>query len=103
MLYLLPNLLHPESSAAFWLPQGCFEIVPALDGLISESEKEGRRYLKRFLFPEGRSFRDVPLKLLSEQTKREELQELLALIEKGTWGLISDAGLPLLADPGSAL
>ncbi|HAZ16169.1 MAG TPA: 16S rRNA methyltransferase [Parachlamydiales bacterium] len=103
MLYLLPNLLHPESSARLLLPGACFEIVPSLSGLICESEKEGRRFLKLFSFPPGRTFRDLPLRVLSEHTAPAELEELLALIRAGAWGLISDCGMPILADPGSSL
>lgn len=104
MLYLLPNLLSEESVATDWFSKMCFDVVPTLDGLICESEKRARRYLKLFEFPEGRSFRDIPLLVLSEHTKEQELKEEIASrVMKGTWGLIADAGLPLFADPGSAL
>jgi len=79
-------------------------LVPKLDGLIAESEKGGRHYLKRFSFPEGKTFRDIPIKLLSEHTKESEFLELLMPIMQGqVWGLVSDAGLPCLADPGAKL
>lgn len=103
MLYLLPNLLSDESQASDWFSKMCFDLVPTLDGLVCESEKRARRYLKLFTFPEGRSFRDIPLLVLSEHTKEEEIKELASKVMKGRWGLISDAGLPLFADPGSAL
>lgn len=102
-LYLLPNVLSEESSLQFF-PSILQEIVPALNGLIAESEKEGRRYLKRFPFPEGKTFRDIPLRLLNEHTKKVEIEELLEPLVSGqTWGVISDAGLPCIADPGARL
>ncbi len=104
-LILLPNVLHDgESDLSLLFPKALEEKIGSLQGLIAEDEKEARRYLKRFNFPEGRSFREVPIKLLNEHTKKEELNALLEPIVKGeTWGLISDAGLPCLADPGAHL
>ena len=47
-------------------------------------------------------FRTMPLCLLNEHT--EEVESLLEPMGRGeSWGLISDAGLPILADPGSVL
>ena len=104
-LILLPNVLNDEQPTI----DSCFTadviiLVPKLDGLIAESEKGGRHYLKRFSFPEGKTFRDIPIKLLSEHTKESEFLELLMPIMQGqVWGLVSDAGLPCLADPGAKL
>lgn len=97
-LFLLPNLLSHEADLETQLPAGLHTIVSQLNGLIVENEKEGRLYLKRF----GR--RDVPLALLNEHTAPRELDGLLEPVVKGEiWGVISDAGLPCLADPGAAL
>ena len=104
MLYLLPNLLDPEASPQSAFPPEVFTLVPNLDGLIVENEKEGRKYLKHFTFPEGKTFREIPLALLNEQTKADILPGLLQPLLKGeNWGLISDCGLPILADPGARL
>lgn len=104
-LILLPNLLHEEEvDFRHFLPMIVEEKVLSLDGIIAESEKAARRYLKRFTYPEGRSFREVPIRLLNEHTVSADLEELLAPVLKGErWGLISDAGLPCLADPGANL
>lgn len=103
-LILLPNTLHEEEHIDRVFPPLVAEKVLALDGLIAESEKEARRYLKRFVFPEGRSFRDIPIRLLNEHTTKEGLKELIQPLLNGeTWGVISDAGLPCLADPGANL
>jgi 16S rRNA (cytidine1402-2'-O)-methyltransferase len=85
-LLLLPNLLHEEST---W----CYS-PPEIDALIAESEKGGYGYLKKFGIPK------VPVYLLNEHTEKPE--ELFKISEERV-GLISDAGLPCLADPGSAL
>jgi 16S rRNA (cytidine1402-2'-O)-methyltransferase len=103
-LYLLPNVLDKSLSHRPFFPPVVEEVVSFLDGLIVENEKEGRHYLKRFSFPKPKTFRDIPLHLLNEHSSPEEIYALLFLLKKGgKWGLISDAGLPILADPGAEL
>jgi 16S rRNA (cytidine1402-2'-O)-methyltransferase len=101
-LILLPNVLDESLPADPFLPISVQNAVSHLNGLIAESEKSARRYLRRFLSHEKMAA--LPLRLLNEHTKRDELKELLQPVLKGeTWGLISDAGLPCIADPGSDL
>ncbi|MBS0620592.1 MAG: SAM-dependent methyltransferase [Verrucomicrobia bacterium] len=104
MLYLLPNLLADlEDHTPFFSP-AVQQAVASIDALIAEGEKEARRYLKRFTYPEPKTFRDIPLHLLNEHTTSQEKKALLQEIAKGgTWGLISDAGMPCIADPGADL
>lgn len=97
-LYLLPNLLYKEADHREQLPSSVDRAVAEITGLIAEDAKEARAYLKRF----GR--RDLPIPLLNEHTPEKEIDALLEPLKKGeTWGLISDAGLPCLADPGALL
>jgi 16S rRNA (cytidine1402-2'-O)-methyltransferase len=97
-LHLFPNLLHEESDGALFLPPIVLQCLQEVQGVIAESEKEARRYLKRFL----PHFRQIPIQLLNEHT--QEIAPLLTPLLKGEiWGLISDAGLPCIADPGAAL
>ncbi len=98
-LYLLPNLLAEEGDLAL-LPAHLAETVTSLQGLIAESEKGGRAYLKRITG----DVRMMPISVLSEHTTRDEMDELMKPLIKGElWGVISDGGLPCLADPGSEL
>lgn len=98
MLYLLPNLLSPDADPGGTFVPQVAQIVLTLQGLIAESHKAGRQFLRRF----GKL--ELPLLLLNEHTQSQELDLLLAPMKKGEhWGLISDAGLPCLADPGSSL
>ncbi len=85
-LYLLPNVLHELSTWSY--------TPPKLDALIAESDKGGYQYLKRF------GIAKIPVYLLNEHTDKPA--ELLKISEENV-GLISDAGLPCLADPGSPL
>ncbi len=101
-LFLLPNFLAETAVAELSLPSGVAPLVETLDGLIAESAKEGRVFLKRLLTT--RKVAEVPISLLNEHTKNEELDELMVPLLRGEkWGLVSDAGLPCLADPGARL
>ncbi|HSX38105.1 MAG TPA: SAM-dependent methyltransferase [Chlamydiales bacterium] len=101
-LILLPNVLDESLPADPFLPSSVQTIVSQLDGLIAESEKSARRYLRRFLSHERMAM--LPLRLLNEHTSPKEKKALLEPILEGqTWGLLTDAGLPCIADPGSDL
>src|SRR5271169_1011419 len=94
-LILLPNLLDENAPIEPFLPLGVTQAVQSIQGLIAESEKAARRYLRKFLSHEQMA--KMPLRLLNEHTK--DLAELIEPLLKGeVWGLISDAGLPCLAD-----
>lgn len=101
-LLLLPNVLGDVAHHELFLPASVDKAVESLDGLIAESEKGGRRFLSRF--KHEKKTHDIPLALLNEHTKKDEIDFLLEPIRKGErWGLISDAGLPCIADPGHDL
>lgn len=99
-LYLLPNLLEETLPTELFFPISVGEAVKQIQGLIAESEKMARRYLRRFLSHDEMA--KMPLLLLNEHTK--DLKPLIEKMKEGqVWGLISDAGLPCLADPGADL
>lgn len=99
-LILLPNLLDAEAAIDGSFPPAVASLVFSLNGLICESDKEGRRFLRRFLSHDQMAA--LPLRNLNEHTLPAELKTLIEPLLKGeTWGLISDAGLPCIADPGA--
>jgi 16S rRNA (cytidine1402-2'-O)-methyltransferase len=103
ILYLLPNLLDSTQDHRAFFPSSVDAVVATLGGLIAETEKEARRYLQRFVFPAPKTFRDVPILLLNEHTTASQKEQIIETIAKSPipWGLISDCGLPCLADPGA--
>lgn len=101
-LILLPNLLGELPDHRLFLPPSVDLAMESIDGLIAESESSGRRYLGRF--QTKRPAREIPIALLNKNTPSEDCDFLLEPIRKGElWGLVSDAGLPCIADPGYLL
>lgn len=102
MLILLPTFLSETNRDLAYLPPVIGQITPTLDGLIAESMKEALVFLKQF--PLKVKPHHLPVGILDEHSKPDDLEFLMEPLVKGeTWGLISDAGLPCIADPGSQL
>ncbi|MEL7432148.1 MAG: SAM-dependent methyltransferase [Chlamydiota bacterium] len=95
MLLLLPNILYEEG----WgdLPQNLRDKVASLDMLVAESEKVARQYLRHF----GQT---LPIDVFNRHSSQQDIDFFLRQMQEGkVLGLISDAGLVAVADPGSAL
>lgn len=103
ILYLLPNLLDDKQDHRDFFPSTVSHVVVTLGGLIAETEKKARHYLKQFTFPMPKTFRDIPILTLNEHTTELQKQQIIDSLAKSQvpWGLISDCGLPCLADPGA--
>lgn len=101
-LLLLPNLLGDMAHHEIYLPSSVDKAVATIDGLIAESEKAGRRFLSRFKL--HKQVNEIPIAVFDEHTKEDDIDFFLEPIRKGErWGIVSDAGLPCIADPGSKL
>lgn len=101
-LILLPNLLDKEASKDEVLPKASQDFVASIEGLIAESMQGGLRFLKRFQMSSPPHH--FPIALLNEHSKKGDWDFLLEpLLEGEVWGLVSDAGLPCIADPGANL
>jgi 16S rRNA (cytidine1402-2'-O)-methyltransferase len=102
VLYLVPNLLDPLSLPETVLPAAAMVRVRSLRRFVVEGEKAAWRLLSRLLDPEAAAM--VRMERLDEHTRPEELPSLLSPLEAGEdIGLISEAGMPCVADPGAAL
>lgn len=101
-LLLLPNVLGETRHHELFLPASVDKAVATIDGLIAESETAGRRYLGRFATKKPAN--EIPIALFNEHTPDADIEFLLEPIRKGQrWGLVSDGGLPCIADPGAKL
>lgn len=101
-LLLLPNVLGEVKHHAPFLPASVDKAVASLDGLIAESAAAGRRFLSRF--ETKKPVNEIPIALFNEHTPDGDIDFLLEPIRAGErWGLVSDGGLPCIADPGAKL
>lgn len=97
-LIILPNSLG--GPIAPWMPATLSEKVQLLDGVICESFPAGRRFLQQF---QGLKLppHQIPLSEMKDLHLDGQLKWLLEPITQGqTWGLLTDAGMPCIADPG---
>ncbi|MBS0585043.1 MAG: SAM-dependent methyltransferase [Verrucomicrobia bacterium] len=96
-LHLLPNLLDPKAEPSLNFVSGLFEVVNSLSGFFVEDPKEARQFLSHFDF---KTLKEKPMVRIEENLDRE----ILLPLEKGeSWGVITDRGLPCLADPGAKI
>ncbi len=100
-LYLIPTPLG-DSPVDKILPFFNTGIILSLDEFIVEEVRTARRFLRKIGYE--RDFEMVTFHTLNEHTTEMELSGYLASISKGkNIGLLSEAGVPCVADPGAKI
>jgi 16S rRNA (cytidine1402-2'-O)-methyltransferase len=103
-LYLIPNTLGDgdEAALAYVLPAPVRERAGTLASYIGENAKSTRAFLKRV--GTTRPIQEIEIRELNVNTPAGEVDKLLAPLLKGIdTGLVSEAGVPAVADPGALL
>ena len=104
-LYLIPNSLGPGALDEV-LPASVRQTTAQLDYFIAENAKTARAFLKLVstTHPLGKPLQEIEIRELNINTAASELPALLAPLLAGrNAGLVSDAGVPAVADPGADL
>ena len=99
-LYLIPSPLGDVPCSEV-LPESVLRLLPTLKTFVVEETRTARRFLSAAGL--RGHIEELEFHELNEHTRPEEVEALLPLFEKGDVGLISEAGLPAVADPGAAL
>jgi 16S rRNA (cytidine1402-2'-O)-methyltransferase len=100
-LYLIPTPLG-EGPLEWVLPAGVSQLASRLEIFIVEHPKTARQFLKQI--GTAIPLQSIQMNILDEHTKAEDIADLLKPILEGKdVGLISEAGCPAVADPGSEL
>ncbi len=100
-LFLIPTTMG-EANAELVIPAGVLQRSRKLKHFIAENERTARRYLKAI----GTEIPldDLVFHILNKHTEVAEIPNLTAPLTKGIdMGLISEAGLPAIADPGASV
>jgi 16S rRNA (cytidine1402-2'-O)-methyltransferase len=101
-LYLVPAWLAEDSDPAAALPAPLLERIRGLDAFVVENARSARRFLAACGHP--KPMREVTMAELNEHTPVAAVAALLEPALAGRdLGLLSDAGVPAVADPGAAL
>ena len=99
-LYLIPSPIA-EGDPAETIPAGTLERLKSLRVFVVEELRTARRYLSAAGL-KGH-IEELEFHTLNEHTSPAEVMALLPLLERSDVGLISEAGLPAVADPGASL
>lgn len=108
-LFLIPNTLgkRDESDPVMdVIPAGVQQIAARLDYLVAENAKTARAFLKKLgeTAPLAHAIQQIEIRELNVNTKADALDALLDPIAAGRdGGLLSEAGVPAVADPGADL
>lgn len=107
-LYLIPNTLGADAvdPLSHIIPEHVQQVTARLDYFIAENAKTTRAFLKLIAAEHGlaKPIQDIRIAELNVNTEAAMLPALLAPLLDGTdAGLISEAGVPAVADPGANL
>ena len=100
-LYLIPSPLGDNDPAEV-IPGPTLELLKRISTYVVEEARTVRRYLSRAGL-KGH-IEELRMVELNEHSTSEEVEAMLSLFDDGCdVGLVSEAGLPAVADPGAAL
>ncbi|TFW27429.1 SAM-dependent methyltransferase [Duganella callida] len=105
-LFLIPNTLGETEALAQVLPEQVQHITAQLDYFVAENAKTARAFLKLVgaRHPLCKPMQEIRIAELNVNTPAAALTELLAPLLAGQdGGLVSEAGVPAVADPGADL
>lgn len=101
MLFLIPAYLSSETPIAHFAPI-IQEYIEKTDYFFVENEKTARKVIK--FFAPNKKQSDLKLFLLDKYSETSDLLEAQKLMKMGQdFGLLSEAGLPCIADPGNIM
>lgn len=100
-LYLIPSTLGTESPLEV-IPKLTLEVVQTLKHFIVENEKSARKFLKACVIKTPQN--ELEIYQLDKHNSADDAEAFLEKAHSGiNIGLISEAGVPAVADPGNII
>lgn len=100
-LYLIPTTLGDNEPLEV-MPLSIKKVVESLSHFIVENEKTARRFIKKIT--PNKSQPSLQLMLLDKYSDELETRNYLEVCKEGvSVGLLSEAGVPAVADPGASI
>jgi len=101
ILYLIPTPIS-SGSPDLVLSSEISKIVDQLEFFIVENIRSARRFIRQIL--PGKNIDDLTFFVLNKHTSDQELESFIIPLKEGrSIGLMSEAGLPAVADPGARI
>ena len=102
-LYLIPCPVSDETAVADVTPAANTSVINSLDYFIVENTRSARRFLSKAKI--DKPIDTLEFRELNEHTTSpQEIESLIVpLLEGRSAGVISEAGVPAVADPGAAV
>lgn len=101
-LYLIPTTLGEETEPLEVMPYSVKKVVEEIDHFIVENEKSARRFIKKITPKKPQP--SLTIMKLDKYADEIETQSYLDVCESGvSVGLLSEAGVPAVADPGATM
>lgn len=100
-LYLIPAPLG-DTAIGDVIPEGTIDILCKLKIFVVEELRTARRYLSKAGLKGN--IDSLELYLLNEHSQDQEIESYISILLSGeSMGMVSEAGLPAVADPGAKL
>jgi 16S rRNA (cytidine1402-2'-O)-methyltransferase len=99
-LYLIPSTLG-DSLITHVIPPFNLDVIQTLSHFVVEEERTARRFLIRCGYKHD--INSIHFYTLNEHTSRHEVPSIFTDSGSSDLGLISEAGVPAVADPGALL
>ncbi|MDH3708387.1 MAG: SAM-dependent methyltransferase [Cyclobacteriaceae bacterium] len=97
-VYLIPNIIAPQTETLVVTPQ-VRDVIAKIDFYLAENIRNARRFISSLKI---KPVDQLHFEQLDKNTSDQQLAELVApLMEGQSLGIISEAGCPGVADPGS--